>query len=584
MQADEEQVSRKVVDYQPLPAQEKPVTPTGEPENILCDDTYFTNDREREEHNTPLAMRRRWTREQLAAFHDIGSIPRIQVRQGYRPWTGTAHLEIEPESLEKPLDADGLHLRFSVACNPAYMCRPHDLVPVYLETARNEFRLMVILLEPTWETNYFEIAVDYSLPQLASILKIQNPGKDLLAAVTERYRELGLRAQWLGVQGQRLPLPNGIKHESGGLDQKNGSGKLRLAPYTERELSQSESRRNTSWNMAEKMTRSRPVFQKFGSVLQPGKEMMTSLEAESEYLLADERQLMSVIDAMTELASDQRLQADFGITKLTQKKKLYVDTYFDLEGLPLLAARVVLRRREVPAHDESGTYLFTVKGATFTHRTTQSEKLRLAAQVQLDPAVMESAEKRQALRGFLSTAEVDNAFARVLEHALTAQRQQAVFRRLAEEDITPVLTLTSTRHTFQMSLRDGTVIDFSADLAEASHSGATRQVYSFEFGVGHPALTQAATAAGPTATGGAPGRGRVADLIRQADSGPTIVRPYHVPADLSNMGLFGRTDYKQFRSLRDRLIEKLFTLDKASLTAGGNKAYELAKALGMLKS
>lgn len=560
-----------------IPSAEEPVKPTGENENRLCLDVDVPEG-DRDRFRTPQAVRKAWSDDQLRRFGAVDKVPQIRVRKGYKPWTSTAHLEIDPATLENPLDDNGLHLKFWVACNPKYMCQPQDLVPIYLETGINRFNLNVIVLEPTWDTNYFEVQVDYSLEEFAKILRVKPAGKDLLATIREQFREIGLRAQWLGVHDQDFPSPNGISHESGGLDQKNGSGKVRLAPYTEEELGASEGRRNTSWNLSEKLDNNRPVFQRFGSILQPGKEMMTSLEAESEYLLPTEEELqVKVISEMDSLLADKARQATYGITTMTSATKEYLDSYFDLDGLPLLRNAVVLRRREVPKKDPDGTYLFAVKGHTFTHIREPREKLRLAAQVQLAAAKLNTEEGKAALRAFLTTTMADNAFARVIEQALTSKKCEDVFERLVKEDVAVVLTLTSTRHTYQMKLKDGTVIDFSADVATASHSGKTCQVFSFEFGVGHPALTQASTATG----GGAPGRSKVSELVKQTDSGPTLVRPYHVPQDLTNMTVFARSDYKQFKTLRDRLILKVFRLDLDKLTEGGNKASVLARELGM---
>lgn len=560
-----------------------PVEPTNAPEHLLCTNadlvgTAFSP----EDCKTPEHMRKMWVYGQTQAFgEDVNRIPKIRVRQGYRPWNSTAHLELHPDTVTNPLDANGLHLKFWVACNPAYMCRPRDLVPIYLGSGERPQLFMVILLEPAWHTNYYEVEVHYTLEQAAKLLLVRpRSGEDLRTAITKRYRELGLRAQWLGFSGQKPPLPNGPVHQSGGVEQKNGSGKIRLVPYTLDELERSEKTRNTSWNMAEQMTSNRPVFNEFKTILQPYKQMMTSLEAESEYLLDSEEELRHIVTALTEVCKDERRWKDLGITKMSGEEKDYIDSYFDLDGLPLLQNRIVLRRREVPKRDPEGTFLFSVKGGTYSHQRQPRERLRLGAQVELIPEALETEQGRAELRRFLTTTMCDNPIARTLQAALMSQPD--VFERLAKEDTQVVLKVASRRYTFQMSLRDGTIIDFSGDIATASHAGQTCQVFSFEFGVGHPALTAATTG---TTTGRATGkRGAfVQQMSEQTESGPSIVRPYHVPRDLTNMMVFGKSEYQQFKALRDRVIREVFALDLNTLIPGGNKATELAKKLGMLK-
>lgn len=221
-----------------------------------------------------------------------------------RTATGTAHLEIETPAM--PTD-NGLDLHFSITCNPNYMARPTDLIPIYLETPvvgkgdkPGEPQLLVVVLEPTCEFNHWEVRVSYTLEQLAKVLKVYVPNGQKVTpqTITTYHREVGLRAQWLGVFAQNLPAVNGPRHEAGGLDQKGGSGKIRLLPYTLFELAATEKQRNTSWNMSEKMSLSRPVFKLYGSILQAGKEMTTSLECESEFKLTSAEELAIVTNGM----------------------------------------------------------------------------------------------------------------------------------------------------------------------------------------------------------------------------------------------------------------------------------------------
>ncbi len=558
---------------------EEPVRPT-DSENRVCGDDLVSA-LERQTYKTPLFMIDTWAWEQQEIFGGQG--PAITIEKSYRKWEGTAHLEIESPAL---LSNDGLKLHFSVTGNPRYMAQPKDLIPIYLETPTadakkpGERQLMVVVIEPTWDYNHWEIRVEYTLQQLAAILKLDASGVLTANKITQRFRELGLRAQWLGVADQQQVQVNGVRHESGGLDQKGGSGKLRLVPYTLPELTGTENRRNTSWNMSEKLNTSRPVFNTFGEILQGGKEMMTTLECEAEYKLARETDLDQVILAMNKLHDDPGMQKRLGILKMTGEQKVYEDTYFDLPGkCDLLANRIVLRRRH-RGTDAGGTYLFALKGATY--QDGKGRRLRLAAQCQLKTTALTTGQA--LLRRFLTDDSADNAVGRTMLHAL--DHAKPVITRLRQEDIVSTLTVVSNRDTFTMTLADGTQIDFSADKATGRlGDGRSATVYSFEFGVGHPALTQAATTSGPT-TGGDGETAKslsVKDRIGQFEgAAPQIVRPYHVPADLVNPAVFAQPDYQQFVVLLHAVVADVFQLDIKRLELGGNKAHDLAKLLGLI--
>ncbi|MEV0458294.1 hypothetical protein [Catellatospora methionotrophica] len=571
----------QTVTIKALPRPEKEPTRPTDSENRICLDEQVSS-LDRQTYKTPLFMIDSWAWEQ-EVFGTQG--PAITIEKSYREWGGTAHLEIESPAL---LSNDGLKLHFSVTGNPRYMAQPKDLIPIYLETPTalankpGERQLMVVVIEPTWDYNHWEIRVEYTLQQLAAILKIDPSGPLTAGTITAQYRELGLRAQWLGVADQQEVQVNGVRHESGGLDQKGGSGKLRLVPYTLAELAATENRRNTSWNMSEKLNTSRPVFVTFGEILQGGKEMMTTLECEAEYKLPREEDLDQVISAMNKLHGDGELQNALGILKMTGEEKEYEDTYFDLPGsCDLLANRIVLRRRH-RGSDVGGTYLFALKGAT--HQDGKGRRLRLAAQCQLKTTALTTTTGQALLRRFLADDSADNAVGRTMRHALDGAKPVLV--RLAQEDIVSTLTVVSKRATFTMTLANGTQIDFSADKATGrTGDGRSAAVYSFEFGVGHPALTQAATSGGPTnATGGgAPKKVSVKDRINQfAGVAPQIVRPYHVPADLVNEAVFDQPDYLQFVQLLHAVVGKVFQLDIQSLELGGNKAHDLAKLLKLI--
>ncbi|TDC35130.1 hypothetical protein E1211_16350 [Micromonospora sp. 15K316] len=560
---------------------EEPTRPTDSENRVCGDDLVSALDRQ--VYKTPLFMIETWARGQQEAFGQQG--PAIAIEKSYRKWEGTAHLEIESPAL---LSNEGLKLHFSVTGNPRYMAQPQDLIPIYLETPTadtkkpGERQLMVVLIEPTWDYNHWEIRVEYTLQQLAKILKINPSGPVTAHMITQRYRELGLRAQWLGVADQQQIQVNGVRHESGGLDQKGGSGKLRLVPYTLLELAGTENRRNTSWNMSEKLNSSRPVFNTFQEILQGGKEMMTTLECEAEYRLARESDLDQVIIAMNKLHDDGEMQKRLGILKMTGEQKVYEDTYFDLpNACDLLANRIVLRRRH-RSSDAGGTYLFALKGKT--HQDGEGRRLRLAAQCQLKTTALTTTTGQALLRRFLTDDSADNAVGRTMLHAL--DHVKPVINRLKQEDIVPVLTIVSNRDTFTMTLANGTQIDFSADKATGQlGDGRSATVYSFEFGVGHPALTQAATTGGPTTGGDGETTKKVSvkDQIGQFEgAAPQIVRPYHVPADLVNPAVFKQPDYQQFVTLLHAVVTDVFQLDIKRLELGGNKAHDLAKLLGLI--
>ena len=492
---------------------------------------------------------------------------------------------------------DGVTISYTVLSNPEYMCvrkypeghekaktpEVKDFVPLQLETKPDEHAEMMAVVEPTSEQNCATGTVRYTWKALAQAINI--PGAEAMsngdakAAVLDKTKELGVKAQWLAsVAGK-----NNQNHTSGGLRQKGGSGKVFLTAVDNSDYLETEKdKRITDWNSGEKLKSSRPAFQKFSSIMAEGKELATTLEAESEFMVRPERFQM-IVDKMGTLATTKEYWSHFGIHKMTKSDpKQYTDTYYDIAGSEghdneLLKKGIVLRERHV-ATDPKDTFLFAVKGASKQKKDTE-ESIRLAAQVNLDRDKVQG--NSGELDKLVQDTSIDNPFGRTLDHALSGGTEVdhggTRMKSLMGErgHIKPALQIQSTRYKFLMELEGGTAIDFSADRAEGKQikdgkvvepesSAKPPVVHSFEFGVGHPNLTASAT---PSTGNG---------------QQQTVERPYHVPQDVDNPELFEKTDYKQFQTLRDGVMKEALLEKGEKLQKGGNKAQVLAKALGMI--
>jgi hypothetical protein len=282
-------------------------------------------------------------------------------------------------------------------------------------------------------------------------------------------------------------------------------------------------------------------------------------------------------------------------------KKEFTDTYFDLQSdsdtenklFPLLENEIVFRKRHV-ATDEKGTNLIAIKGRTQKGEGENSEEaIRLASQIQMrfDPS---DEAQQEEIQKFLRT-QGDNAFGRVVRTALKAKGVE----HLLDEGfkVKKSLTVRSERTKYKIFLADSTMIDFSADEAwgstEKIPETEENKVYSFEFGVGHPGLVAGATAS----TGGlaeedpklkelesressVSKESMIRDHVSQRNA--LVHRPYHVEKDLLNPTLFGKSDYQQYKNLRDAIMGKLFKYSEKPLK-GGNKAKVLATKMGLHK-
>ena len=502
--------------------------------------------------------------------------------------------------VEHIADESGLTLLLTVYCNRGYMCQPHDLVRVTLERDMDQPLETIAAVMTNTTRNCATIEAKYTWQKLAGLLRLDDikskGNSELHTLLPTRCKELAVKAEWLAAKGG--VTGNTANHFAGGVREKMGSGKVRLAAPTLDDYANTETIRNTDWNAQERLRKGRPVFDAYATILQEGKELATTLEAESEYVV-DEHELVRVIGLLTTLWKNPQLQSKFGIVHMegSDQPKRYVDTYFDLTrgGQPtyrLLKDMIVLRRRSVPPDasrgiegDPAGTYLFAIKGRSVEN---EGEKIRLAAQANLTEGTLDDADKRATLREFMTNTQADNAFARVLADAASDETKTVLSS--TDWDIAPSLTVVSHRVKFSMQLASSTAIDFSADFAEAEHEGRKATVCSFEFGVGHPGLTTASATSGGGSNGDSPNINIGAQTLRtmkehkrqaQLAELNLIHRPYHVPADLDNPALWDKGDYAEYKRLRDRLITELFVTSKQTLTAGGNKATLLAEQLGL---
>ncbi|XUL90623.1 hypothetical protein ACQ86D_31625 [Streptomyces galilaeus] len=453
---------------------------------------------------------------------------------------------------------------------------PHDLIEIVLTkplliptkpTEDTALETMLVLTPPVNE-NRIQFDAFYTWAQLARLLGLSTAEGDLRHRVCTAFPQLGVEARWY----DRLASgANGVLHTSGGNKLKDGSGQIAMRPITQEDRKASEVVRNTDWNLSEVLRASRPVYVTYRDLLQPGKEMATTLEAESEFLVRLD-QYGLVLSKLTELLHTPGLWPKLGITDLKcddldketgkVEPRVSKDSYFDVPGLPLLTEGVVLRRREVPKKDKPGVYLFAVKGRT---ASLGKERIRLASQVHLIEPV-----QQQLLEKFLADTSVDNAFARVLNDALPG------FNPLG---VAVQLIVNSKRVKYTFTLENSTTVEFSADEATATFKDSSRTLHCIEFGVGHPGLFIGQES-------GAQGSGAKASAVPSQQplvGTPLIMRPYHVPDDLDNPALFEKRDYHQYRVLRDTMLNYLFGTPEPGLEPAGNKAQRLANMLGMTK-
>ncbi|MER5950400.1 hypothetical protein ABT127_30605 [Streptomyces sp. NPDC001904] len=460
------------------------------------------------------------------------------------------------------LDDEGIKIRCKIVCNQEYMAKPHDLVPVTLEVRDDKVLDRIAVLEPGKGTNgnvcVFEVA--YTYQQLTKLLGLQPPtgttGAALRSWVVERVPQLGVKAEWLTAQTPKGT--NAPNHYSGGIKGKGGSGKVKLRPLTEQELLAAESARLSDWNAGERLRDDRAVFRTFHDVLQPGEEMATGIEAEAEYDVGKEAHDRAV-KAMEALLGDASTRSQLNILALkAQPTKITTDTYYDTRSRALLSRGIGLRRRHCEG-DAEGTFLFSVKGRSVAFG---AERFRLSAQTQLKVDPVHSTR----VAALCADTSTDNAFGRIVHDALTTSSASTRWGTGEDWLLEVALTVQSTRIKYSIELANGTTVEFSADTATATAGSASHTLYCVEIGVGHPGLVVGDSASGTSGSG----------------SSLPYTRPYHVPADLDNSALLHKSDFQQFKALRATLVPYLFGRKEDELTLGGNKAVQLARALGLL--
>jgi hypothetical protein len=498
-----------------------------------------------------------------------------------------------------------LQLKIQITCNPEYMCAPHDLVPVMMETRTDKFAFTIALVQPTPQENFFEIDVEYDLRDLAVALGV-DLGKNIdpLAAIQAKYPELGVKAQWLA---DTTGGGNQANHVGGGMFEKGGSGRIMLRPRTEKDFTDTYGVRNLEWNMCERLTRgrARPVYLAFDDILAEGKELATTIEAESEFMCSP-TELMHVIKTMDALVETVSKVDSLDLTKsmpskerdaikflcptmveMTKEVKEYVDTYYDIEVsgsiCPLLNNRIVLRRRHVGT-DPAGTFLFTLKGGTCTFG---DEVLRYAAQINLIKDLAITPKGMLRVRDLMcDTVNEDNAFAVCFQQALTDRGLLALIGAKDTWTLTPKFTVTSTRHKYSMKFADNTVLDFSADTAIGTISGqpGAATVCSFELGVGHPGLATAGTTTFMSMDAQIAlwdQKGYYSQRGKEVK--PLITRPYHIWKDVCNDKVLQKSDFMFYALVRKLLLNDHFAFTLSTLERGGNKGSVLAGMLGLLK-
>ncbi|MEZ3178288.1 CYTH domain-containing protein [Streptomyces pimonensis] len=481
------------------------------------------------------------------------------VTYGSEEWDAFGRL-----SLDNPVvNGDGVSVTATIRSNPEHFADPHDMVTLRLERDLDKTLDAIAVVTPGKDRtrqdqrNVARVAVTYSWEQLARLLDAPaearaDPAR-ARAYVEDKMPRPGLRADWY--VAARKGAKNTYIHRSGGADGKGHTGLLRLRPLTPKEYADAAvNQTRTEWNLSEDLTPDRPVYAAHSQVLQIGREMATTIEAEAEYVVTD-GQLTRAIGVLELLVGAPAEAAEYGIRAATAHGvKETHDTYYDTAEHDLLKKGIVLRRRHVST-DPEGTFLFAVKGGTVTFR---NEPFRLASQVHLSADPVTSPEVAEFCLG----TTPDNAFAAVLRDALGPQWGD---KRL---ELRHALTVHSTRVKFSLQLDNATTIEFSADTSHATTPDGreSSQIHCLELGVGHPGLFVADAAAGGPGTG----------TTVAAQEAPLFTRTYHLPKDLVPE-LSAKADFRQFTGLRGMLVPVLLGPDKT--TPGGNKAQMLARDL-----
>jgi hypothetical protein len=488
------------------------------------------------------------------------------------------------------VNEDGLSFQVTVLSNLGHVAVPHDLIPVTLESPDGRDLDTVIVLTPPPDQNVCTFSASYTWNQLAKLLDLRRPtGSPAREAVLLSLPQAGVRAEWWDNKNG----PNAPAYYSGGIEQKNGSGRIDLRPVTIGDLKESETVRKTTWSAGEPLRESRPVYRAFKDLLQPGMEMATALEAESEFLITGEQHVSVVAKLRALYAQPDDLKALGVVLMSAEDVRRCNDIYYDVPELTLLRNAIILRRRRFGT-DEPGAFLLTVKGRTVSKPGAPGERIRLAAHAHL---IEDAGPSR--LRDFLADDNLDNAFARVLADALSPHSAPSAGSR-EWQDVAPRLFITAQRVRYSFELEHSTTIDLSADSATGTDpaTGRSRTIHTVAFGITHPGLrlddTGSSSSSGSSTGNGAGRRGHGAAGHGENAAGGNgsgavaarrrvlVTRPYHVPADLENPALFEHRDYARFQELRDRMMHHLFGYAAKDLAIGGSKAHTLAVLLRMI--
>ena len=561
-----------------------PVAPGREPGHAVHPDAAAPDPVQQEAKRTPAYLRRMRERARERVFGtDLSNRPTVTPPLYSRDhrFKDLARLIVNGYSVNE----DGLSFQVTVLSNLKHVAVPHDLIPVTLEAPDGRDLDTVIVLTPPPDQNVCTFSASYTWNQLARLLGLRRPaGSPVRDAVLRALPQAGIRAEWW----DNKYGPNAPAYYSGGTEQKNGSGRIDLRPITIDDLKESESVRKSAWSTGEPLRESRPVYRAFKDLLQPGMEMTTSLEAESEFLITGEHHVSVVAKLRALYARPDDLRA-LGIRLMSAEDvRRCTDIYYDVPGLTLLRNAIVLRRRKL-GNDEPGAFLFTVKGRSVSKPGAPGERIRLAAHVHL----IEHAHPSR-LRAFLADDTIDNAFARILADGLG--REPAADPK-DWEDVAPRLFVTAQRVRYSFELDHSTTIDLSADSATGTDpvTGRSRTIHTVVFGIAHPGLFRGGASSSGPLTGGAglaalgataATRERTPDQSNGSGAAPRrrvlVTRPYHVPADLDDPALFEKPDYAQFQELRDRMMHHLFGYAAKDLAIGGSKAHTLAVLLNMI--
>lgn len=496
-----------------------------------------------------------------------------------------------------------------------------DLIAVELQLPTGRYHTGNIRIEKTSEAqttgNSVTVSITYTYARLVRLVEKamgipytgQENADDMLDFISTNCQQMGLLITWRTEDGK------GEQHRSGGIEARHGYGTINAKPLTLTDLKKTEDVgvRNTGWNESETLEQSGrkdtgSINTKFPNLVRLDKEIATTLEAESEYIISKE-QYAQIIQAMQTLTGTGKedLLKQYGIVKeVDMEKKVYIDTYFDLDvgddSNPLLDRNIVFRRRSVPKDrnngkgDPEGTMLIAVKGSSYRKQGKEEESIRLASQFEAKYNLLDEDQQQEVLN-FLKSQDIDNPFARTMQDALGYKPEDNENPLNQAQKLKESITVESERTKYKLWLEHGTMIDLSVDEAKATRlNGQTvtvenvedQIVRSFEFGVGHPGL--ATSSAGGSGLSeqhthkSAPKSSNQVLYDQQMKNyrqqvGNLVHRPYHVPQDLRNESLFKKDDYIQYMNLRDVLISKLFQMDKTELTRGGNKARLLAQNL-----